>query len=1314
MTRVARIAATAALFCCAWFASGYQHAPLSSRERAAAKCKRVCFSALPAHTVTPADDLTRDAHFKHFEAPKLEAPVAFVKDPICNSTDERNALQTFFAITNGNQWSSADNWNTTAPLDQWEGIQCVDGFVAAITLFNHRLSGSCSTALKALETLTELQLLVLRQNQLYGELPSVFVVNFPSLRALDLDYNKLTGPLPRLQSTSLQQLLLAGNLLTGSIAPVDGIPNIVRLDLGENQFTGTLPSFSSSTALEGLRVANNTMTGTIHSFDRCPLLSVLALDDNQFEGTIPTFDKCPGLNYVYLGFNRLSGTLHSFNRQPGLVLLHVADNQLVGQVPHFKHPQLQVLVLTVNFFSGPAPTFDQLPSLRHFYIDANGFSGLLPTLNQSRQLLRLAATGNYFSGTIPSFDHIETLQYLGLSSNALEGTVPALTLPNLQYLMASDNRLSGPLPNLTLSSLSHLGIENNFLSGSIPNLAMPSLTSLWLANNLFSGSIPPFDSLPSLEVLSLAHNNLTGSISSLRSGTLRALYLDNNGLHGTLPDFGSTPALQQLGVSFNHLHGSVHLAADLVFVDVSANNFTGGLAWISRLPNLMAVTLSRNPWSSGLPASLPSSLETFEAIGCRLVGTIPTSWSTFAANGKLRFVVLRENTIRLPIPDLSGLAHLDLAHNSLIGTFRDAVSNMWRRTHSFADLRKTRLRVLDLSGNQIAGSLLDLFVRHPVSSSLFQDLQSLLLGDNAISGQIPSTSTVFDDTGQSYESKTSAALFLTAFHKSLRFFEYAIDICTLLTHPMQDLRLSGTNISAPFPAWLGISSLTDGFGSGYTLTCPSFISTSGCHVIISPSSHNSTLCRCNPSFFGQDGRHCLPCDDECFCHGRIVAYCFPATADALSLIPCLSASACNPNMLPWAFGIVSDYSVTPGWCAVGYEGRLCSRCRSGYYSQGVMCQPCSTLPVWLGWMSMVLFIIALVLIVIYFSSEIDSAGGQVQSGLVTILLFHCQQLALLVRNTFGVSDSNSSAISFSSSVTSFSLQSLLAIECWIPGYALPHRTYFALLTPILLFLLSLAVAIFARRHRVKVVGVTLCLLNVIYLPCVEVMLLALGCTDQRQPQTFLNLAPHQACDRTWASTILLPAICGVALFVFIFPITALMALKKHTSASASAFSQWYSSALPPLVGIFAHNKSWWFGIILMRRIILAAVVAFVPYFSVFLLLAVFGVLQLSALLQQFLRPFAEDLSNRAEISSLYVLLGSYFSMAILGLAKQTSTFVNVLVLITNVLFVFGVLFLIVRRGVLTCRHRRPKLNINTPRSRGIDVDRLAAPLLDDG
>ena len=50
----------------------------------------------------------------------------------CNTTDNRNALNTFYAAASGSTWTNNLNWNTTASVSTWYGVTCVGTNVTAI------------------------------------------------------------------------------------------------------------------------------------------------------------------------------------------------------------------------------------------------------------------------------------------------------------------------------------------------------------------------------------------------------------------------------------------------------------------------------------------------------------------------------------------------------------------------------------------------------------------------------------------------------------------------------------------------------------------------------------------------------------------------------------------------------------------------------------------------------------------------------------------------------------------------------------------------------------------------------------------------------------------------------------------------------------------------------------------------------------------------------------------------------------------------------------------------------------------------------
>lgn len=64
-----------------------------------------------------------------------------------------------------------------------------------------------------------------------------------------------------------------------------------------------------------------------------------------------------------------------------------------------------------------------------------------------------------------------------------------------------------------------------------------------------------------------------------------------------------------------------------------------------------------------------------------------------------------------------------------------------------------------------------------------------------------------------------------------------------------------------------------------------------------------------------------------------------------------------------------------------------------------------------------------------------------------------------------------------------------------------------------------------------------------------------------------------------------------------------------------------------------------------RRLALAALIAFVPYWSAYLPLALLLVVQLATLAQHSARPFIRNVDNHCEIASLTLLSANYLTGA---------------------------------------------------------------------
>ena len=202
--------------------------------------------------------------------------------PVATVSQDRAVLVEFYNATNGPNWNSNTNWNSSAPLDQWYGVTTDEsGRVTALDLVENQLTGSIPSSLGSL---TNLEFLYLQRNQLEGSIPS-------SLGSL----------------TSLRYLYLYDNQLTGSIpSSLGNLTNLKFLYLDINQLTGSIPSsLGNLTNLKGLGLGYNPLT-TENKFD-----TVLREQPHESGGVVSRPHAVDGFDTVLAGQPHESGVFDS-------------------------------------------------------------------------------------------------------------------------------------------------------------------------------------------------------------------------------------------------------------------------------------------------------------------------------------------------------------------------------------------------------------------------------------------------------------------------------------------------------------------------------------------------------------------------------------------------------------------------------------------------------------------------------------------------------------------------------------------------------------------------------------------------------------------------------------------------------------------------------------------------------------------------------------------------------------------------------------------------------------------------------------------
>ncbi|XP_059299530.1 protein STRUBBELIG-RECEPTOR FAMILY 7-like isoform X1 [Lycium ferocissimum] len=185
------------------------------------------------------------------------------------------------------KWSSSDG----DPCgESWKGVTCSGNRVTEIQISGLGLSGSMGYQLTSLTSVTNFDI---SNNNLGNQIPYQLP---PNVRRLNLAGNSFTGGLPYSisQMKSLQYLNVSHNQIQGELNDMFGsLSSLNTLDISFNSMTGKLPqSFQSLTNMKKIYLQNNQFTGNIDILADLPL-DALDLENNQFTGGIP--EKLKGI-----------------------------------------------------------------------------------------------------------------------------------------------------------------------------------------------------------------------------------------------------------------------------------------------------------------------------------------------------------------------------------------------------------------------------------------------------------------------------------------------------------------------------------------------------------------------------------------------------------------------------------------------------------------------------------------------------------------------------------------------------------------------------------------------------------------------------------------------------------------------------------------------------------------------------------------------------------------------------------------------------------------------------------------------------------
>ena len=425
---------------------------------------------------------------------------------------------------------------------------------------------------------------------------------FPGITGILLPSVGLQGSLPAQLPSTLWQLVVSGNRLTGTIpATLYGLQSStnaldIELDASNNQLFGNIPPSLYSTFASTSKVDQ----AGYFTFD---------VSNNALTGSIPSALFAPLERWEFIIFD-----------------VSVASNQLDGLISALKFPnpvKPETAYVTVNIsrnaFNGPITSQFNFSTLTRFILDASdcGLSGALPSTLIPRQWTCTDTDGafevylsrNAFTGDIPS----------GLLNEYLVGNATTFSL----VLALDHNSLSGYIPDLfnKYSSVK----ERDTMATSI-SLKTPSVFTFLLNSNHLEGSLPAgiFDNiglsqLPSV-IIDFSDNSLTGPIPET---LLANLFTVDNFIN-------ADPAI--FNVSHNQLTGSPPSAcwsSGTAQHDFSSNLFNGTIPASWQDCSFDAIDLSYNPrLTASLPPLVLNSVSSFKARNTPLSGALPSIPST--------------------------------------------------------------------------------------------------------------------------------------------------------------------------------------------------------------------------------------------------------------------------------------------------------------------------------------------------------------------------------------------------------------------------------------------------------------------------------------------------------------------------------------------------------------------------------------------------------------------------------------------------------------------------------------------------------------
>jgi len=588
-------------------------------------------------------------------------------------------LVTIYNDCGGDKWIHNDGWTSPQSICEWYGVTCADDgseSVKYLMLSNNNLKGNIATS----------------------------VYNLHHLESLSLSHNDIIVNFFGIENARFLTILDLQNTNIFSVREIEKAPNLVELDLSDNELNGGIPTnIFALTSLHELKLDGNQLTGGL-PFDLKQLenLELFSASDNKLTGFLSdSFSLLRNIHTLNLRSNSLRGPINDIlNSMTSLINLDLS-RQIDSSTE-------QIL----SGFSGPVPDFEDHKNLRRVDLSHNNLSGNIPT--------------NFLQSVLPT-----SFEYANLASNRITGPIPA-RLNELQEIYLQDNMID----SIPKELCSGLGVLDQFGCDAI--LCAPGTFNVLGRVQSFDStcqkcpeaqyfgaiSCPPtdFHSLPvpipytpQLPVSPATPVSPVSSGSSSERDILEQIYKQCGG-----DNWINNDGWMDTGVDICDWQGVKCDVYDKIErVVLKSNNLIGTPpSQIFNLESLTEITLEGNSINfdfTGIENA--KKLTTLDLSHTDIESVVGIQKSTTIEHLYLSSTNLR-GEFPIEILELRELLDLALIFNDISGTIPPQIANL------------ANLEYLAIHDNRLSGYL-------PSALGQLKNLQFFLAGHNDLSGSIP-------------------------------------------------------------------------------------------------------------------------------------------------------------------------------------------------------------------------------------------------------------------------------------------------------------------------------------------------------------------------------------------------------------------------------------------------------------------------------------------------------------------------------------------------------------------------------------------------